>query len=114
MKEQEQEQENEIIQSRIEVVDLLSKPLHENTIVRINNWLQANADKFTYKNEKYNLKSGDVITFKNGEDIPMRSKIIAFNAENGNAYVFWDCFWVDLDLEKRLIKPKDCMEITNN
>lgn len=110
MKKQEQEQKNEIIQSRLEVVDLLSKTLSKSTIMRINNWLQANADKFTYKNEKYNPKSGDIITFKNGEDIPMRSKIIAFNAENGNAYVFWDCFWVDLDLEKRLIKQDDCIE----
>ena len=94
--------------------NLLSKPLHESTIERMNNWLQANADKFTNKNEKYNLKIGDVITFKNGYDIPMSTKIIAFNVENGNPYMYWDCYWVDLDLEKRLIKSKDCIEITDN
>lgn len=94
-------------------VNLLSKPLHESTIERMNNWLQANADKFTNKNEKYNLKIGDVITFKNGYDIPMSTKIIAFNVENGNPYMYWDCYWVDLDLEKRLIKSKDCIEITD-
>ena len=93
--------------------NLLSKPLHESTIERMNNWLQANADKFTNKNEKYNLKIGDVITFKNGYDIPMSTKIIAFNVENGNPYMYWDCYWVDLDLEKRLIKSKDCIEITD-
>lgn len=92
--------------------NLLSKPLHESTIERMNNWLEANANRFTNKNEKYNLKIGDIITFKNGYDIPMRSKIISFNAENGNAYVYWDCYWVELELEKRLLKAKDKIEIT--
>jgi len=95
------------------VFNLLSKPLHESTIERINNWLEANAHRFTAKNEKYNLKVGDIITFKNGYDIPMSTKIIAFNAENGNPYIYWDCYWVDLDLEKRLLKSKDKIEITD-
>lgn len=77
--------------------NLLSKPLHESTIEMMNNWLEANADKFTNKNEKYNLKVGDIITFKNGYDIPMSTKIIAFNAENGNAYMYWDCYWFDYE-----------------
>ncbi len=93
--------------------NLLSKPLHESTIERMNNWLKSNAQGFTNKNEKYNLKVGDVITFKNGYDIPMRTKIIAFNAENGNPYMYWDCYWVDLDLENRLLKAKDKIEITD-
>lgn len=93
--------------------NLLSKPLHESTIERMNNWLEANAHRFTGKNEKYNLKVGDIITFKNGYDIPMSTKIIAFNAETGNPYMYWDCYWVDLDLEKRLIKAKDKIEITD-
>ncbi len=93
--------------------NLLSKPLHESTIERMNNWLEANAHRFTGKNEKYNLKVGDIITFKNGYDIPMSTKIIAFNAETGNPYMYWDCFWVDLDLEKRLLKAKDKIEITD-
>ena len=93
--------------------NLLSKPLHESTIDRMNNWLEVNADEFTSKNEKYNLKIGDTITFKNGYDIPMSTKTIAFNAENGNPYVFWDCYWVDLDLEKRLLKSKDFIDITD-
>lgn len=93
--------------------NLLSKPLHESTIERMNNWLEANAHKFTGKNEKYNLKVGDIITFKNGYDIQMSTKIIAFNAETGNPYMYWGCYWIDLDLEKRLIKAKDKIEITN-
>lgn len=94
------------------VTDLLSKALHESTVERMYNWLENNANKFINKNENYNLKTGDVITFKNGYDIPMRSKIIAFNSENGNAYVYWDCYWVELDLGSRLIKAKDQIEIT--
>lgn len=93
--------------------NLLAKPLHENTIERMNNWLKLNAESFTNKNEKYNLKVGDVITFKNGYDIPMRTKIIAFNAENGNPYMYWGCYWSDLDLEKRFIKTKDNIGITD-
>jgi hypothetical protein len=93
--------------------NLLSKPLHESTIERMNNWLEANAHRFTGRNEKYNLKVGDIITFKNGYDIPMSTKIIAFNAETGNPYMYWDCYWVDLDLEKRLLKAKDKIEITD-
>ena len=95
------------------VVNLLSKQLHESTIERMNNWLEANAHSFTGKNEKFNLKIGDIITFKNGYDITMSTKIIAFNTKTGNAYLYWDCYWVALDLEKRLLKSKNKIEITN-
>lgn len=93
--------------------NLLLKPLHESIIERMNNWLEVNAHRFTGKNEKYNLKVGDIITFKNGYDIPMSTKIISFNAETGNPYMYWDCYWVELDLEKRLLKAKDKIEITD-
>lgn len=95
------------------VFNLLSRRLHETTIERMNNWLKVNAYRFTGKNEKFNLKIGDVITFKNGYDIPMSTKIIAFNVETGNAYLYWDCYWVELDLEKRLLKAKNKIEITD-
>ena len=96
------------------VFNLLSRQLHETTIERMNNWLEANAHSFTGKNEKFNLKIGDIITFKNGNDIPMSTKIIAFNAETGNAYLYWDCYWFALDLEKRLLKSKNKIEITDD
>lgn len=95
------------------VFNILAKPLHESTIERMNNWLKENASKFTFKNEKYNLKVGDIITFKNGYDIPMRTKIIAFNAETGNPYLYWSCYWAEFDLENRLLKSKDKIEITD-
>lgn len=95
------------------VFNILTKPLHESTIERMNNWLKENASKFTGKNEKYNLKVGDIITFKNGYDIPMRTKIIAFNAETGNPYLYWSCYWVELDLEKSLLKYKYHIAITD-
>lgn len=95
------------------VYNLLSRKLHETTIERMNNWVQANAHSFTGKNEKFNLKIGDIITFKNGNDIPMSTKIIAFNAETGNTYLYWDCYWFALDLEKRLLKAKNNIEITD-
>ena len=85
------------------VWNLLSEPLPESTIGGMNNWLKENRNNFTEKNEKFNLKVGDIIEFKNGYDVPMSTKIIAFNAKTGNAYVYWDCYWVDLDLEKRLL-----------
>ena len=95
------------------VFNLLSRPLHETTIERMNNWLELNAHSFIGKNEKFNLKIGDIITFKNGYDIPMSTKIIAFNAETGNAYLHWDCYWFAIDLEKRLLKAKNKIEITD-
>ena len=95
------------------VFNILAKPLHESITERMNNWLKENAHKFKGKNEKYNLKVGDIITFKNGYDIPMRTKIIAFNAETGNPYLYWSCYWAELDLEKRLLKSKDKIEITD-
>lgn len=95
------------------VFSILTKPLHESTIERMNNWLKENAPKFSGKNEKYNLKVGDIITFKNGYDIPMRTKIIAFNAETGNPYLYWSCYWVELDLEKSLLRYKYHIAITD-
>lgn len=95
------------------VFNILTKPLHESTIERMNKWLIENASKFTGKNEKYDLKVGDIITFKNGYDIPMRTKIIAFNAETGNPYLYWSCYWVELDLEKSLLKYKYHIAITD-
>jgi len=95
------------------VFNLLSRQLQETTIERMNNWVETNAHSFTGKNEKFNLKIGDIITFKNGYDIPMSTKIIAFNSETGNAYLYWDCYWVALDLEKRLLKAKEKIEITD-
>lgn len=97
---------------KMKPINLISKSLHQSTIDKMVNWIESNSKKFTNKNEKYNLKVGDIITFKNGYGVPMVSKIIAFNAENGNAYIYWDCYWLSLDLEKRLIKSKDCIEIT--
>lgn len=95
------------------VFNIITKPLHESTIERMNNWLKENAPKFSGKNEKYNLKVGDIITFKNGYDIPMRTKIIAFNAETGNPYLYWSCYWVELDLEKSLLRSKYHIAITD-
>ena len=95
------------------VFNILAKPLHESTIERMNNWLKENAPKFSGKNEKYNLKVGDIITFKNGYDIPMRTKTIAFNAETGNPYLYWSCYWVELDLEKSLLRSKYHIAITD-
>lgn len=95
------------------IFNLLSKNYHESTIDRMNAWLEKNANILTHKNEKYNLKIGDIITFKNGYDIKMRTKIIAFHSETGNAYLYWDCYWLELDLEKRLLKAKDNIEITD-
>ena len=90
-----------------------NKPLHESTVERMSNWLKTNAQRFTNKNEKHNLKVGDMVVIKNGYDIPMRRKIIAFNNETGGAYLHWDCYWMEIDLEERLLGMKDKIEITD-
>jgi hypothetical protein len=93
------------------VFNLLSS-LNEDTVRRMNNWLEENAEYFTHENKEYKLKIGDVITFKNGYGIPMQTKIIAFNSKTGNPYLYWDCYWYELDLKERLLKPKDHIAIT--
>lgn len=59
-----------------------------------------------HENPKFDLKTNDVILFKNGYDLEMISKILGFN-EDGNAYVLWDCHWFAIKLEDRLIKKLD-------
>lgn len=72
---------------------------------RFQSYVQTNEKFFSEKNEKLNLKTGDIINFIGGEndDIEFRSEILGFNDE-GFAYVLWDCYWLAIDLEKRLIK----------
>ena len=96
----------------MKVFNLLSS-LNEDTVRRMNKWLEENAEYFTRENKEYKLKIGDVITFKNGYGIPMQTKIIAFNAQTGNPYLYWDCYWLELDLKERLLNPKDKIEITD-
>ena len=92
---------NQNIQSK--VIDLLSKELDESTIDAMNKWLDKNKDKISNHNDKHNLKVNDIITFKNGFDIPMSTKIIGFDIETGNAYLYWDCYWFSINLDERLI-----------
>lgn len=56
-------------------------------------------------NEEIGLKTGDVVSFWGGYngDIRFVSEILGFNS-NGDAYMFWDCYWFGIDLQKREFK----------
>lgn len=55
-------------------------------------------------NKEFNLKTGDIIEFKNGYDIPMSTEILGFDSSDGEAYLLWDCYWFTLNLKKRFVK----------
>jgi hypothetical protein len=85
------------------VWDLLESP--RNSLNRdIDIWLKKNKSFLTDKNEELNLKVGDVVIFRNGYDVPMSTKIIAFHVETKKAFMLWDCYWADIDLKERIIK----------
>ena len=81
---------------------------------KIDKWLKEYPNSFVFENKEFNLKVGDVITFIGGynSDIKFISKIFAFDSKTGNAYVYWDCYWVGLDLKERLVKPKSKIKVT--
>ena len=54
-------------------------------------------------NYKHDLRTGDIILFKNGYDVEMTTEILGFD-EEGKAYLLWDCYWYTIDLNERLIK----------
>ena len=85
------------------IIDLLKKTYHESVIERMKKWLEQNSNILSDRNEEFDLKVGDIILFKNGYDIPMRTNIIAFNAETGDAYLHWDCYWFPVNLKTKFI-----------
>lgn len=95
-------------------INLFKKGLSANTINRMERWLRSNAKDFVNRNDFYDLKVGDFITFKNDGGVVFISKIIAFDKDNANfVYVFWDCYWFSFDLSKRMLEPKKEIIITD-
>jgi len=88
------------------VIDLYAK-FYPKMKDDIDKWVKSKpSSMFTDKNEKFGLKIGDTITFKGGynNDILFSSKIWAFDAKDGEAYVYWDSYWYTVDLEKNLVQ----------
>lgn len=94
------------------MIDLFNKKRSEEFTEQLNEWINKNAHRLSQEHKKLNLKAGDIIVFKNGYDIPMATKILGFDIETNQAYLFWDCFWTSIDLEKRLFKSKRKIVIT--
>ena len=85
------------------VIDLLSTPYPQSLIDQMDAWLVTNASNLTNEDKDFNLKTGDIITFKNGYDVTMSTKIIGFDVLDGKCYLFWDCYWFGISLKERLI-----------
>lgn len=85
------------------IFNLLDKPLYEETILKMKEWLERNKNQLTDTNEIFDLRVDDEILFKNGYDVPMRTKITAFGANTNEAYLYWDCYWFPIDLNTRFI-----------
>ncbi len=84
-------------------IDLLAKNYYADYEKKFNE-MKHKIERLTDNNAKYNLKTGDIIIFKNGYNVPIKSKILGF--ENDNAYILWDCYWIPIDLNTRLIKKQ--------
>lgn len=52
------------------------------------------------ESDKTSFKTGDVVCFKNGYDVPMITEILGFD-EDGKAYMLWDCYWCPINLVDR-------------
>ena len=65
---------------------------------------------FSDENEKYGLKTGDVIQFIAGynDDIKYTTKILGFD-KDGDAYVLWDSYWFPVKLgdKRRQVKKME-------
>jgi len=83
----------------METIDLLSK-FGDKLENQISGWLTKNAKSITDTNETLGLKTGDIITFTNGYGVPMKTKITAFDKETGKPYLYWDCFWFAIGIDK--------------
>lgn len=94
-------------------VNLMLLPNFDLVKDRVENWLLTDRN-LTNKNKSFKLKIGDVITFLGGynQDIAFTSRIFAFDAQTGHAFVYRDCFWMPIDLGTKLLKAKDHIEIT--
>lgn len=88
-------------------VDLMNKYKdgQDETIEKGFEKMKVKIEGFTERNEKHDLKVGDVIEFTGGydEDIRFTTRILGFNDEN-KAYVLWDAFWFPINLDDRSIK----------
>lgn len=64
------------------------------------NIFKKNVRGFSDTNEKFNLKTGDVITFvdRYSSDVEFTSEVLGFDAD-GFAFVLWDCYWFGVNLE---------------
>jgi hypothetical protein len=84
-------------------INLMAEYFDEILLKEMKEWLELNKEKLTTENKEYKMKVGDIITFRNAYGIPMKTKIIAFDKETGNPYLYWDCYWFELDLKTRLL-----------
>lgn len=86
----------------IDPFDLLLNPYCSEYEAKFNESITRRSG-FSNVNESLGLKTGDVILFKNGYDLPMISKILGFD-KDGQAFMLWECYWAPIRLSNRLIK----------
>ena len=73
---------------------------------RIQKWINEKQILQEHPNSQY--KVGDIIHFVGGlnNDIIFTTKVVGFT-EEGELYVFWDCWWfpIDMDSPQRKVPP---------
>lgn len=93
--------------SKFPVINLLEKYKNSNFEQEFEVYKQK-IKGFTNVNEKFNLKTGDIIKFISGEnqDMIYISKILGFDSD-GEAYILWDCYWFPINLAKRFVSKEE-------
>lgn len=58
---------------------------------------------FSDTNAELGLKTGDIVTFISGynSDLKYTTEILGFDANDGKAFMLWDCYWFPVDLNER-------------
>jgi hypothetical protein len=84
--------------------------LEDYSIISINeirnqfeNFKLTKINGFTNNNTEFNLKTGDIIQFKNGYNVEMITEILGFDSD-GDCYLLWDCYWSPIRLGERFTK----------
>jgi hypothetical protein len=96
------------------MVDLISKSKKrdsERFFKRRNTWLFSDSS-LIFDNSTMSLKKGDPFYFYNDCGVPMVGKILAFSTDNTKVYIDWDCFWLPVDIEKKIYRKKIEIKIT--
>lgn len=90
----------------VNLLEKYSDSLYDDVKSRMNDWLEQKKDEHKASSDKHDFKVGDTVVIISGYDnnIHYTTKIIAINKYTDHLYLYWDCYWVDIDIERRRVR----------